>query len=177
VHEVVTDGPVARGARRGAVRVVAIAIAAAVGAAGGMPGTAAYGAAAGAPSGAPSAFGTWLADDGKSHVRIHACGAELCGRVTWIRDPLGADGKPRTDVENPDASKRSQPIVGLEVLAGFVADESAPGQWEGGTIYDPEEGKTYKCTLALQDANTLRVHGYVGIALFGKTQIWTRLPS
>ncbi len=124
----------------------------------------------------PSALGNWLADEGKSHVEIFACGAKLCGRVTWIRDPLGPDGKPRTDVENPDASKRSQPIVGLEVLKDFVPDDGYPGQWENGTIYDPEEGSTYKCTMTLQDANTLRVHGYVGIALFGKTQIWTRLP-
>jgi uncharacterized protein (DUF2147 family) len=125
---------------------------------------------------APSALGNWLADEGKSHVEIYACGAKLCGRVTWIRDPVGPDGQPRTDVENPEASKRSQPIVGLEVLKDFVPDDGHPGQWEDGTIYDPEEGSTYKCTMALQDPNTLRVHGYVGIALFGKTQIWTRLP-
>jgi uncharacterized protein (DUF2147 family) len=130
-----------------------------------------------ADPGSASPIGNWLADDGKSHVQIYACGEKLCGRVSWIRDPLGADGKPRRDTENPDPSKRSQPIVGLEVLKGFVADDSGPGQWEGGTIYDPEAGETYKCTLALQDANTLRVHGYVGIALFGKTQLWTRLPS
>jgi uncharacterized protein (DUF2147 family) len=54
--------------------------------------------------------------------------------------------------------------------------DSTPDQWEGGSIYDPEHGKTYACTMMLTDPNTLRVHGYVGVAMFGRTQIWTRLP-
>ncbi len=122
-----------------------------------------------------SAVGNWLADDGKSHVAIAACGDQLCGAVTWLKDPLTSAGQPKTDINNPDPGLRTRPIVGLQVLQGFVADSSL-GQWEGGTIYDPESGKTYACTMVLQDPNTLRVHGYIGVALFGRTQIWTRLP-
>ena len=120
-------------------------------------------------------LGTWLADEGKSHVQIYMCGDKLCGKVTWLKEPLDPAGKPQTDVHNSDASLRTRPIMGLDILKGFVQDDSGPGQWEDGTIYDPDDGKTYQCTLALQDPNTLRVHGYVGIAMFGKTQLWTRV--
>ena len=47
--------------------------------------------------------------------------------------------------------------------------------WSGGRIYNPEDGKTYKCKLTLQDDGTLKVRGYVGMSIFGKTQIWRRL--
>ena len=61
----------------------------------------------------------------------------------------------------------------IELLTGFVAD--GPGKWSGGRIYNPEDGKTYKCKLTLQDDGTLKVRGYVGLSIFGKTQIWRRL--
>lgn len=123
----------------------------------------------------PSAAGTWMADNGLSHVQIAPCADKLCGTVTWLKTPLGPNGQPLTDSQNDDPSLRSRPLIGVQVLQGLVADDSGPGQWEGGTIYDPATGKTYQCTLTLQDANTLRVHGYVGTALFGRTQIWTRI--
>jgi uncharacterized protein (DUF2147 family) len=122
-----------------------------------------------------SPVGTWVADDGKSHVAIAACGPALCGTVTWLRNPLNAAGQPQNDANNPDPSLRARPVVGLQILQGLVPDSTA-NQWEGGSIYDPEDGKTYACTMMLTDPNTLRVHGYVGIAMFGRTQTWTRLP-
>jgi uncharacterized protein (DUF2147 family) len=122
----------------------------------------------------PSATGSWLADNGLSHVEIAPCGDKLCGSVTWLKSPLGPNGQPLTDSQNPDPSLRSRPLIGVQILQNLSADDSGPGQWEGGTIYDPASGKTYQCTITLQDANTLRVHGYVGSAMFGRTQIWTR---
>lgn len=123
----------------------------------------------------PSPLGTWLADDGKSHVEVSRCGAQLCGTAVWLKSSLDAAGTPRTDSKNPDAALRSRPLIGLQVLQGLVQDDSGPGQWEDGTIYDPESGSTYKCTLTMEGPNMMRVCGYVGIALFGKTQTWTRL--
>ncbi len=124
---------------------------------------------------AASPLGTWLADDGKSRVQISPCGDQLCGTVTWLKNPLDDAGKPQVDKNNPDPALRGRAIVGLQILQGLVKDDSGPDQWEGGSIYDPESGKTYSCTIALQDANTLRVHGYVGVAMFGRTQVWTRV--
>lgn len=120
--------------------------------------------------------GRWLTEGGKSQVEIARCGDKLCGRIVWLNEPLDETGKPKTDKNNPAETERSRPILGLQLLAGFIKSAEAADRWEDGTIYNPEDGKVYKCTLTLQDANTLKVRGYVGVPLFGKTQVWTRAP-
>jgi uncharacterized protein (DUF2147 family) len=82
-----------------------------------------------------------------------------------------SDGKPKVDRNNPENSKQNQPIIGLVILKNFRFDDD---EWQEGTIYDPESGKTYDCNLTLKDKNTLRVRGYIGISLFGRTEKWTR---
>ncbi len=57
-------------------------------------------------------------------------------------------------------------------MTGFAAN--GEGKWTGGRIYDPNNGKTYKCTLELANDGTLKVRGYVGISWFGRTETWTR---
>ncbi|MDP6689178.1 MAG: DUF2147 domain-containing protein, partial [Alphaproteobacteria bacterium] len=47
--------------------------------------------------------------------------------------------------------------------------------WNDGTIYNPEDGEIYSCTMTLVDGRTLKVRGDVGLPLFGKTQVWTRV--
>jgi uncharacterized protein (DUF2147 family) len=99
----------------------------------------------------------------------------LCGTIVWLKDPLGDDGKPAVDSKNPDPGLRSQRLVGLKLLSGFEQTSDDPDAWRGGTIYDPDDGRTYSCNLTLQDKNTLKVRGYVGFSLLGKTQIWNRI--
>ena len=64
------------------------------------------------------------------------------------------------------------PLVGLELFAGFEYDGN--GRWIGGTIYDPNSGKTYRCIVTFVDAATLKVRGYIGVPLLGRTEIWKR---
>ena len=80
------------------------------------------------------------------------------------------NGKPLMDKNNPDQAKQGQPVLGLEILNGFEFDKD---EWNDGHIYDPESGKTYSCTLSLKDPHTLKVRGYIGISLLGRTEIWT----
>ena len=124
-------------------------------------------------AGAGEALGTWVTEGGKSHVTIAACGERLCGKIVWLKEPLNDKGAPKHDANNPDKTKQSRPIVGLPLLVGFVADEVADN-WVNGTIYNPEDGEIYSCNLTLLDPNTLKVRGYVGMPMFGKTQIWIR---
>ena len=123
----------------------------------------------------PGPIGIWSTDGNDSHVKIEKCGTSLCGTIVWLKQPLGDDGKPAVDSKNPDPSLRSQKLVGLRLLSGFAQTSDDPNVWKGGKIYDPDDGRTYSCNLTVQDAKTLKVRGYVGFSLLGKTQIWNRI--
>lgn len=120
-----------------------------------------------------SLLGVWETPEAKSNVEVYECGPALCGRLISLKEPLDDEGNEKRDRRNKDETMHSRPIVGIELLTGFVAD--GPGKWSGGHIYNPEDGKTYKCKLTLQDDGTLKVRGYVGLSIFGQTQIWRRL--
>jgi len=66
---------------------------------------------------------------------------------------------------------KGEPIIGLGIIENL---RKQGDEYSGGSIMDPENGKTYKCTLGLIDSNRLKVRGYIGIALLGRTQYWTR---
>ena len=127
----------------------------------------------GVPAWGEGVVGTWATDGDKSHVEIAPCGLKFCGSIVRLKEPLDDDGKLKHDANNPNKILRDRSIIGLPLLANFVAS-TAGNVWEDGTIYNPEDGKTYSCTLTLLDTETLKVRGYVGLPMFGKTQIWKR---
>ena len=131
-------------------------------------------AAAAAAEAPPNVLGRWMTEGGKSHVQIYPCGPHLCGRIAWLREPNGKDGLAKVDLKNPDQAKRSQRILGL-VMLWNMAKAGDPGAWESGRIYNPEDGETYKATMTLRPDGKLRVRGYVGISLLGKSQFWERV--
>ena len=115
---------------------------------------------------------TGLWDAGETNVEIYACGDELCGRIAELDEPLDENGNPKLDTNNPKEALQSRPILGMDLIAGF--SPTGEGKWGGGTIYDPRDGKTYQCAMTLKKDGTLEVRGYVGLAIFGKSVIWTR---
>jgi uncharacterized protein (DUF2147 family) len=132
--------------------------------------TMALSAAAGA---AGSPVGEWVTEGGKARVRIAPCSADadrLCGTITWTYRPDDAPAGPLLDRHNQDAALRARPIIGLPLLQGFKP--AGAGTWDGGTIYDPEGGRTYKSRLRLQDPDRLEVQGC--ILFVCRTQIWRR---
>ncbi|SHM68777.1 DUF2147 domain-containing protein [Polaribacter sp. KT 15] len=66
---------------------------------------------------------------------------------------------------------KDKPILGLDILSGLEKDDD---EWSGGQIIDPRNGKTYKCYIKLVNANKLKLRGYIGVSLFGKTAYWER---
>jgi len=115
--------------------------------------------------------GEWLTAEGTSVVEIYKCSGLYCGKIVWLKNPKTAEGREKTDLKNPDELKQSRRIMGLEILSGFrYAGENS---WENGTIYDPKNGKTYSCKMKL-DGIELKVRGYVGFSLLGRTTVWTR---
>lgn len=107
-------------------------------------------------------------------MEIVSCGEKLCGSIVWLKEPMNEEGNPKHDANNPDADLQTRPIIGLPLLANFMAGDET-NVWNDGTIYNPEDGEIYSCTITLVDGRTLKVRGYVGLPLFGKTQIWTRV--
>lgn len=116
-------------------------------------------------------------------IHIYREGEVFNGRVAALsqpRYPADADnghaGEAKMDLHNPEKSLRDRPIIGLEIVHGF--ETAGDGEWDDATIYNPNNGKTYKCTAKLTDGGqTLEVRGYIGISLFGHTQEWTRVPG
>jgi uncharacterized protein (DUF2147 family) len=120
-------------------------------------------------------LGAWWAEGGAAHVEIYDCADRLCGRVAWLRSPLGEDGCALRDVHNPAAELRGRDVAGLEVLTGLRP--AGERSWSGGTIYDPGSGRTYRCSLTLADPDVLELRGYVGVPLLGRTVRWTRVGT
>jgi len=130
-------------------------------------------------SGGEEILGTWNNEDGRAKIEIFNCGGAYCGKIIWLRKPnyppddkLGMGGKPRVDRENPDPALRGRPILGLQIMEGFIFRGN--GVWEKGHIYDPESGKTYKGKITQVSPQRLLLKGYVGIPLFGRSTTWTR---
>jgi uncharacterized protein (DUF2147 family) len=121
----------------------------------------------------PPAVGYWVTPEGGSVVQIQQCGTALCGQVVGLRTTRKPGDSPN-DVHNPDKSKRDQPICGLLMMGSLKPAKGSATAWEGGWVYDPESGDTYKAEMKLDGPNKLDLRGYVGISLFGRTMSWTR---
>jgi uncharacterized protein (DUF2147 family) len=112
-------------------------------------------------------LGNWLTEPKDGIIQISvAAGATYEGRI------VGGSHPGRVDEKNPDASQRGKPLRGQVILRELHYD--GDGKWSGGTIYEPDSGRTYKCLVELVAPDSLKVRGYIGISMLGKSQIWTR---
>ncbi|MFB0497122.1 uncharacterized protein (DUF2147 family) [Mucilaginibacter sp. OAE612] len=115
--------------------------------------------------------GLWYNDVKTAKIQISKeSNGKFYGKVVWLKESL-KDGKPKVDEMNSDEKLRSRPRLGLPVLADFVKD--GDNKYSGGTIYDPNNGKTYSCKMTYK-GKTLDIRGYIGISLFGRTTTWSR---
>lgn len=119
-------------------------------------------------------LGFWLSEEGTAVIEITKKDKKFEGKLVWLKVLHEGKVKEKLDDKNPDESLRSRPLLGLVNLEGFKFDD---GEWEDGTIYDPKSGKTYSATMELDGKNLLKIRGYVGISLFGRTTEWTRQKS
>ena len=112
-------------------------------------------------------LGRWLTQPRTGVIEISvAADDELQGRI------IGGDSPNRLDSKNPDPARRSERLLGQLILKQMKYDGS--GHWSGGTIYDPDSGRTYSCRFELLEQDRLKVRGFLGLSLLGRTQVWTR---
>jgi len=128
-------------------------------------------AAASVPENSP--VGRWKTIDdktgkAKSIVGISERSGKLFGTIETLLDPP----EPHPTCKLCTGSNKDRPLVGLQIMWGFQADGS---EWSGGQVLDPETGKIYHATLTLENSGKqLRLRGYIGIPLLGRTQRWQR---
>lgn len=116
-----------------------------------------------------AAVGKWHTETRGGVVEIERCGTSICGRLV-SSDGLKANSN-LLDGHNKDPSLRGRRLLNLQVLGGFTRGD---GQWTGGTIYNGDDGGTYKATVTPIDADHLRVKGCI-IWPLCKSQTWTRI--
>jgi len=107
--------------------------------------------------------GKWLTEAGDAQVEIYEQNGKMNGKIVWLEK--GPDTK---DVHNKDEKLRSRKLMGVNILSGLTKKDD---KWEGGRIYNPKNGKNYKCAIWL-DGNKLKVRGYIGFLY--ETQTWKR---
>jgi uncharacterized protein (DUF2147 family) len=111
--------------------------------------------------------GNWLTESRDGIIELsRAADGTYQGKIVGGNDPH------RLDQHNPDEAKRSQTVLGQVILQGMKYE--GDGKWSGGTIYDPDSGRHYKCHLELLDKDRLQVRGFIGFSLLGRSQVWTR---
>ncbi len=152
----------------------------------------ALGAPAFAATDANAIVGVWMTEEKDAHAEIYTekqddGTVKYFGKLIWLSEPLYEDddpeaGKPRRDRNNPEEDLQNKPIKGLVFLKGFTFDKG-DGYWSGGTIYDPNNGKTYKSQMKLEakdgvpGGEVLNIRGYIGIPALGRTTVWTKVPE
>lgn len=122
---------------------------------------------------AQDVVGNWKTFDdetgeAKSIVQIYEQGGKMYGKVIEILNPAKRDAK----CQNCKGSDKDKPIIGLVIIKGLSKDGN---EWNGGQILDPNKGKLYKCSMSLEGKDVLKVRGYVGISLLGRTQTWKKV--
>jgi len=118
--------------------------------------------------------GIWEPSNGKARVKIEKIGAKYYGKIVWLKEPNDpTTNQPKVDKNNEDESLRNTPLRGYRLLKDFVY--KGKDEWSDGTIYDPENGSTYKSNIKMKDANTLEIRGYIGVEALGRTDVWKRL--
>ncbi len=118
--------------------------------------------------------GTWWNEDQTSHIRIFkATNGKYYGKIEYLKNE-----PERLDKNNPDVSKQKEPLLGLMILKNFVYDAEKK-QWNNGTIYDPDNEKTYDCFAWFgENTDLLFIKGYVlGMKFIGRETKWTRVKE
>lgn len=111
-------------------------------------------------------IGIYWSPKKEAKIEIYKKGDSYFGKSIWVAIP-------KKDIENPNVALRKRDILGIGLLTNFSYSD---GEYSNGMIYDPESGKTYNCKMSLI-GDKLKVRGYIGISLFGRTEFFERIKT
>lgn len=122
----------------------------------------------------PSALdGNWATRGFGSIVQFRPCAGApeaQCGRIIWLWEPNDERGRPRVDNHNPDRALRTRSLIGVEIVRGLR--ETSPGVWSEGSLYNPDDGRTYTGAIRIRNG-ALELRG-CALGVFCQTQVWRR---
>ena len=105
-------------------------------------------------------------------IQVERCGAGICGQLVALKP--GRNPQTAYDRKNPDPQRRTQLLCGLKLFGDFRQARNDRAKWEGGWIYNPDDGRTYSSEFRVEGPNALRVRGYFLTPIIGKSVILTR---
>ncbi|CAM8666848.1 Domain of unknown function DUF2147 [Oxalobacteraceae bacterium] len=106
----------------------------------------------------------------KSLVRVVESNGQLQITIEKLFREPGEEPNPLCD--KCQGEKKNKPVIGMQIGSGLKKDGDV---WSGGEILDPQNGKTYKCKVWLEDkGKKLHVRGFIGVSVLGRTQVWVR---
>lgn len=111
--------------------------------------------------------GTWLTADKTGEITIYKDGSAYFGKIT------AGTSDQKFDIHNPDKARRNDPLIGLVILKDL--EYKGENKWTEGSVYDPQNGKTYSCNLTLLDRDHLKITGYIGFSWIGRSEEWERI--
>lgn len=128
---------------------------------------------------AQSPLGKWKTVDDengkvRSVVEIYEQDGKLFGKILELRNRAAdEDPDPICDDCDKDDPRYNQRVIGMVFLTDLKKTNDK--LWENGKILDPKNGSVYSCYIKLVEDNKLRVRGYLGFSLLGRTQFWYRV--
>ena len=130
--------------------------------------------------GEPSASGLWEQVDentgkAESWFRISEKDGVYIGQIVKTFPKPGEEPADKWLCAKCEGEERNQPVLGMSLIKGMRRNGL---DYENGTIMDPRDGSVYKAVMQVSpDGKQLKVRGYLGFVLLGRTQTWNRLPD
>lgn len=104
----------------------------------------------------------------ESVIEVYEEEGKIFGKIIAIADPSRRDAL----CNLCEGNLKDKPILGMVIVRDLKKDQD---EWSGGRVLDPKNGKEYKCTISLKDENTMKLRGYIGFSVFGRTAYWYRV--
>ena len=116
--------------------------------------------------------GEWWSPKKDARIEIYKSADKYFGKLGWV----SPQDENKLDEKNPDPKLKTEKILGLVILKDFIFKNNV---WVDGTIYDPNNGKTYSCKMSLEKGSPdiLKVRGFIGVSLFGRSETFERYAA
>ena len=118
--------------------------------------------------------GVWWNATKTAKIKVEKGVDTYSASIIFLFEDTDSAGNIKLDKNNPNSNLTSRPLLNLQIITGLVYDADK-NNWSNGLIYDPKSGKTFSCTVWLEDNDNLKIKGYVkAFSLMSNTVTWSR---